>query len=459
MKFALNGALTIGTEDGANIEIRDNVGADNIFIFGRTTQQVAELQPRRLRAVGPLRRRPAAGGALDAIGRGDFSPDEPHRYRGLVDGLLNGDHYKLLADYGDYVAAQHRVDALYRDADAWTRHAIANVAGMGAVLVRPHDPAVRGRSLARRSAGRDRSAAAAMKAPAGGTGAGGEPEARADGDGSPPLEAGAVLEAGRPWPLGAHFDGDGVNFAVFSAHAEAIELCLFDDRGEVELQRLALPARTDDVRHGYLRGAAPGLVYGLRAHGPWLPVQGHRFNPHKLLLDPHAREIVGRFEWRREHFGSARDDVRIMDRRDNAAWALKARVVADGEGGASAGPRPHTPLADTVLYEAHVKGLTQRHPGVPEKLRGTYAGLASEAMVGASAQARRHDGQPAAGACTISTRNGSARSASSTTGATTRSASSRPRRAMRRARRPATTPCATSSAPWRDACTRAAWRW
>ena len=220
-----------------------------------------------------------------------------------------------------------------------------------------------------------------MRVPAGGTGPGGGPEARVDGEGSPPLEAGAVLAPGRPWPLGAHFDGEGVNFAVFSAHAEAIELCLFDDRGEVELQRLALPARTDDVRHGYLRGAAPGLVYGLRAYGPWLPVQGHRFNPHKLLLDPQAREIVGCFEWRREHFGSARDDVRIMDRRDNAAWALKARVVADGEGGAPAGPRPRTPLADTVLYEAHVKGLTQRHPGVPEKLRGTYAGLASEAMV------------------------------------------------------------------------------
>ncbi len=131
MKLALNGALTIGTEDGANIEIRDNVGADNIFIFGRTTQEVAELNRGGYAPWDLYDADPRLAGALDAIGRGDFSPDEPHRYRGLVDGLLNSDHYKLLADYGDYVDAQHRVDVLYRDADAWTRHAIANVAGMG----------------------------------------------------------------------------------------------------------------------------------------------------------------------------------------------------------------------------------------------------------------------------------------------------------------------------------------
>ena len=195
-----------------------------------------------------------------------------------------------------------------------------------------------------------------------------------------PTAAGG-LQAGRPWPLGAQYDGQGVNFAVYSAHAEAVDVCLFDDRGEGELQRLRLPACTDDVRHGYLPGAAPGLVYGLRAHGPWAPAQGHRFNPHKLLLDPQAREIVGAFEWRPEHFGSDRADTGVMDRRDNAAWALKARVVADGEGGDDAGPRPRTPLSDTVLYEAHVKGLTMRHDGVPAALRGTYAGLASDAMV------------------------------------------------------------------------------
>ena len=132
MKLALNGALTIGTEDGANIEIRDQVGADNIFIFGRTTPEIAALdqggyEPLKIyEANAPLK------AALDAIALGRFSPDEPGRYRELVDALLGGgDHYKLLADYDAYVAAQARVDALYRDGDAWVRMAIANVAGMG----------------------------------------------------------------------------------------------------------------------------------------------------------------------------------------------------------------------------------------------------------------------------------------------------------------------------------------
>ena len=185
---------------------------------------------------------------------------------------------------------------------------------------------------------------------------------------------------GRPWPLGAHWDGHGVNFAVFSAHAQAMELCLFDERGERELRRWPLPAHRNDVWHGYLRGAAPGMVYGLRAHGPWRPDKGHRFNPHKLLLDPYAREIVGSFDWRGEHFSSERRHPHHMDMRDNAESALKARVVDDRHDW-GVDTRLFTPLADTVLYEAHVKGLTKLHPGVPEALRGTYAGLASDAVV------------------------------------------------------------------------------
>ena len=189
-----------------------------------------------------------------------------------------------------------------------------------------------------------------------------------------------TLETGRPWPLGAHHDGAGVNFAVFSAHAHQVELCVFDAAGMQELARLPLPGHHVDVWHGYLRGAAPGLVYGLRVHGPWRPDRGHRFNAHKLLLDPYAREITGRFNWQPEHFGHDPLHPQHQDPRDNAATALKARVTADRYDWRGDRP-PHTPWSDTVIYELHVKGFTRLHPGVPEALRGSYAGLAHEASI------------------------------------------------------------------------------
>jgi glycogen operon protein len=189
-----------------------------------------------------------------------------------------------------------------------------------------------------------------------------------------------TLEHGRPWPLGAHFDGEGINFAVFSAHASKLELCLFDESGQRETARLALPGHHVDVWHGYLRGARPGQVYGLRAHGPWRPDRGHRFNPHKLLLDPYAREIVGQFNWQPEHFGHDPLHPQHQYPWDNGATALKARVTHDHYDWR--GDRaPHVPLADMVIYELHVKGFTQRHPLVPEPLRGRYAGLAHEASI------------------------------------------------------------------------------
>ena len=171
------------------------------------------------------------------------------------------------------------------------------------------------------------------------------------------------LTAGRAWPLGAHPDADGVNFAVFSAHARAVELCLFDPGGTTELQRLALPARSGDVWHGHLAGSGAGLVYGYAADGPWAPELGHRFEAGRVLLDPYAREIVASLPYAGE------------------AASLKARVVAEPHDAAPAEPRPHRALADSVLYEAHVKGLTRLHPGVPEALRGTYAGLASDPII------------------------------------------------------------------------------
>jgi glycogen debranching enzyme len=192
-----------------------------------------------------------------------------------------------------------------------------------------------------------------------------------------------TLTAGQPWPMGASATATGINFCVFSAHATLLELCVFDSTGQVQLARLPLPAQTGDVWHGHLAGAQPGLVYGFRAHGSWRPERGYRFNPHKLLLDPYARCIVhppGGFDWRGAHYGADQQHPLHMDTRDNAVQAFKAQVVHssfDWLGDAA----PRTPLAHTVIYEAHVKSLTRQLPGVPEAQRGTYAGLASPAAL------------------------------------------------------------------------------
>ena len=189
-----------------------------------------------------------------------------------------------------------------------------------------------------------------------------------------------ALETGRPWPLGAHFDGSGVNFAVFSAHASMVEVCLFSADGLTEIARASLASQSGDVWHGRLAGAGPGLVYGLRAHGPWRPDKGHRFNPHKLLLDPWAREIVqppGGFDWRGPHFGAERGHPSALDTRDNATQALKARVVHDAFDWQGDRP-PATPLCDTVLYEVHVRGFSRRQTALPEAQRGSYAALGSD---------------------------------------------------------------------------------
>ena len=189
-----------------------------------------------------------------------------------------------------------------------------------------------------------------------------------------------TISEGQPWPMGAHWDGGGVNIAVFSANAQAIDLCLFDAAGSHETARLRLPGHSGDVWHGRIESALPGLVYGFRAHGPWRPDKGHRFNPTKLLLDPCAREVVGPFAWADEHFAADRGHPKQMDTRDNAAVALKARVTHDtfdwGDDRA-----PTTRLADTVLYEMHVKGFSQLNTKVPGPLRGTYAGLGHEASI------------------------------------------------------------------------------
>jgi glycogen operon protein len=192
-----------------------------------------------------------------------------------------------------------------------------------------------------------------------------------------------LIDEGRHEPFGALARDGGVNVAVFSEHATRIELCLFDASGSRELKRYDLHGPHDGVFHGFLAGVGPGLVYGLRAHGPYAPEQGHRFNPHKLLLDPWAREIVGRHVWRPEHHGyelGHPDGSRSFDTRDNAGFALKARV-ADPTAAVPRTPPPRRAVSGLVLMELHVRSFTMRHPDIPEPLRGTYAGLAHPAAI------------------------------------------------------------------------------
>ncbi len=197
-------------------------------------------------------------------------------------------------------------------------------------------------------------------------------------------ELAAALERGRPVPLGATPDADGVNFAVFSQHAEAVELCLFDAHGAQALARHRLPARSGHVWHGYLPGARPGCVYGFRAHGPYRPADGHRFNPNKLLLDPYARRTVGELAWCDDvlgyQAGHADRDLSFSTADD---WrSVPKACVAAPLAEPARERRPQIAPEDTVLYELHVRGFTMRHPDVPAALRGTYAGLASEAATG-----------------------------------------------------------------------------
>ena len=188
---------------------------------------------------------------------------------------------------------------------------------------------------------------------------------------------------GAPYPLGATWDGQGVNFALFSEHAERVELCLFDPGGRREVERIPLPEQTDLVFHGYLPDARPGLLYGYRVWGPYQPRSGHRFNPRKLLLDPYAKSLRGRLRWHDALFGyrvgHSRGDL-SQDRRNSAPYMPRCEVVDSAFTWGGDRP-PGVPWHDTVIYELHVKGFTRLHPDVPPALRGTYAGLASAPSV------------------------------------------------------------------------------
>jgi len=194
----------------------------------------------------------------------------------------------------------------------------------------------------------------------------------------------SAIWPGKPYPLGATWDGQGVNFALFSAHATRVEVCLFDDpNAQREIERLALPERSEDVWHGYVPGLGPGQLYGYRVYGPYNPSHGHRFNPHKLLMDPYARALHGRLRWDNALYGyrigSPYTDLTI-GKRDSAPYTLRS-VVIDPHFDWDNEPRPNTPLHESIIYELHVKGFTRCHPDVPPELQGTYAALGAEPVI------------------------------------------------------------------------------
>ncbi|PWE55615.1 glycogen debranching enzyme GlgX [Metarhizobium album] len=195
---------------------------------------------------------------------------------------------------------------------------------------------------------------------------------------------GYSIQSGTWTELGATWQGDGVNFALFSAHAERVELCLFDERGQTEIARLTLPEFTNEIWHGFVPGLKPGALYGYRVHGPYDPGNGHRFNPNKLLIDPYARQLVGPIQWSEALFGYDllhEDKDLTFDERDSAPGMPKCRVVDPSTYDASGDVKPNIPWSQTVIYETHVKGFTQLNPGIPEALRGTYEGLGHKAAV------------------------------------------------------------------------------
>ncbi len=188
---------------------------------------------------------------------------------------------------------------------------------------------------------------------------------------------------GLPYPIGATASASGVNFAVFSAHATKIEVCLFDPTGRHEIARLPLPECTDEIHHGFLPEARPGQLYGLRAHGPYEPLNGHRFNPHKLLIDPYAHALFGGIRWSDAlhgyRVGNQRGDL-TFDRRDSAPMMPKSIVTPPDRLWPQAEPL-RIPWRDTVIYETHLRGFTMRRDDLPHLERGTFAGLADPRVI------------------------------------------------------------------------------
>jgi isoamylase len=186
------------------------------------------------------------------------------------------------------------------------------------------------------------------------------------------------VSAGRPYPLGATFDGVGTNFSLFTENGESVEVCLFDENGRET--RVGLPEETAHIHHGFIAGISPGQRYGFRVHGPWRPGAGLRCNADKLLLDPYGKAVEGQVRWNRAVFSHQQADDSRISRSDSAPSMPKSVVTTPFFDWGNDRP-PETPWDQTVVYELHVKGFTARHPGVPPQLRGTYAGLGTDAVV------------------------------------------------------------------------------
>lgn len=194
---------------------------------------------------------------------------------------------------------------------------------------------------------------------------------------------GRPLTEGVPLPLGSNWDGKGVNFALFSAHAEKIELCLFDENGEKEIDRIPLHWRTGNIWHCYVSGVGPGTVYGYRVYGPFDPAAGHRFNPNKLLLDPYAKNMKGSFAWHASFYGHVFESSEMdisFDTQDSAPYVPKS-VVSPSYYSSEPHKRPNIAKEDMVIYEAHVKGLTALHPDIPDAIKGTFMGMSHPSVI------------------------------------------------------------------------------
>ncbi len=191
-------------------------------------------------------------------------------------------------------------------------------------------------------------------------------------------------QPGTSYPLGSVFDGKGVNFALFSAHASKVELCLFNKSGTEETDRIAIESNDNNIWHVYVAGLKPGQIYGYRVYGPYKPEEGHRFNPNKLLFDPYGKKLSGKLIWHKAIFGynpDSPDKDLSFNELDSAPYVPKSVVVDDlydWEGDR----RPGYAFNETIIYEAHVRGFTKLHPEIPDRRRGTFAGMGSEAVAG-----------------------------------------------------------------------------